>query len=316
MLPAASVIIINHNGRRFLDELLQTLHSQTLQSFETLLIDNHSQDKSVSYVRNNFPWVCVIPQSENLGFSRAANLGATGAKADHLVFLNTDMKLDRGWLEALLATVEKDKSTAVVASKNRLYHQPGSLNGVGGAMNYLGYSWDRGMFQEDRSQYDRSEEVLFASAGAALFRRSVFLDAGGFDEKFFMYHEDVDLCWRLWILGFRVVTAPQTVVYHHFGASTRETQGMLWRELAGERHSIRSLIKKLSTAQLDAGSARPAPPASALRAQVGAGQKLPVEPSPAGQHAPAEALDSKNRKRTDAEIKYLIVQSRNVPIRL
>ena len=267
-------------------------------------------------MRNNFPWVRVIPQSENLGFSRAANLGATGAKADHLVFLNTDMKLDRGWLEALLATAEKDESTAAVASKIRLYHQPGSLNGVGGAMNYLGYSWDRGMFEEDRSQYDRSEEVLFASAGTALFRRSVFLDAGGFDEKFFMYHEDVDLCWRLWILGFRVVTAPQAVIYHHFSASTRETRGMLWRELAGERHSIRSLIKNYQLPSLMPALRDLLLLPQPYRRKWGQVKNFLLNLLLLGNTLRQRHWIQKHRKRTDAEIKHLIVQSRNVPIRL
>ncbi len=226
------------------------------------------------------------------------------------------MKLDPGWLEALLEAAGKNESIAAVASKMRLYHQPGSLNGVGGMMNYLGYSWDRGMFEEDRGQYDRCHEVLFASAGSALFRRSAFLGASGFDEKFFMYHEDVDLCWRLWLFGFRVVTAPRAVVYHHFGASTRETQGMLWRELTGERHSIRSLIKNYQFSSL-------------MRARC----DLALLPQPSRRKWDqlknflsnlillADTLRQrrriqKRRKRTDAELKPLIVQSRNVPIRL
>jgi GT2 family glycosyltransferase len=117
------------------------------------------------------------------------------------------------------------------------------LNGVGGAMNHLGYAWDRGMNETDHGQYDSPEEVLFACAGAAMFRRDSFLEAGAFDEAFFMYHEDVDLGWRLWLMGYRVITAPRAVAYHHFGGSTKASQGNLWRELMGERHNIRALLK-------------------------------------------------------------------------
>ena len=143
-----------------------------------------------------------------------------------------------------------DESVAAVASKLLLYHQPTILNGVGGAMNRLGYTWDLGMFEEDEGQYDQSREVLFASAGAALFRRVTFLESGGFDEGFFMYHEDVDLCWRFWLLGFRVVTAPAAVAFHHFGASTQAHQGMTWRELLGERHNMRALLKNYEARNL------------------------------------------------------------------
>lgn len=310
----ASVIVINYNGRRFLDELLHTLRGQTLQRFETLLIDNHSQDESVSYVRNHFPWVRVFPQSENLGFSRAGNLGARYAKSDSLVFLNTDMKLDQRWLEALLAAVDSDPLIGAVASKIKLYHQPANLNGVGGMMNYLGYSWDRGMFEEDRGQYDQCDEVLFASAGAALFRRSVFLEVGGFDEKFFMYHEDVDLCWRLWLFGFRVVTAPQAVVYHHFGASTRETQGMLWRELAGERHNIRSLIKNYQFPTLLHALCNLLLLPQPCRRKWNQVKNFVSNLLWLGDTFRKRRWIQKRRKRSDSELKRLIVQSKNVPI--
>ena len=264
----------------------------------------------------NFPWVRILSLPQNLGFSRAVNLAARETSAEFLATLNTDLKLEPDWLEALLAVARQDASVAAVASKLRLYHQPTVLNGVGGAMNQLGYTWDLGMFEEDKGQYDQSREVLFASAGAALFRRSVFLESGGFDKGFFMYHEDVDLCWRFWLLGFRVLTAPGAVAYHHFGASTQAHQGMTWRELLGERHNIRALIKNYEARNLRSALwgliKRPQPPVrkwNQFRNFLWNLRKLPDT-------LKRRKWNQDRRRRSDAELQFLIIQSNDVPIRL
>ena len=223
--------------------MFDSLNRQSFRNFDIHFIDNDSRDGSPEYVREHFPSVRLTVQARNDGYARAGNLGVRQAQSEYVIILNTDLRLDPGCLEELVKVADSDPAIAAVASKMLLYHDPGVLNGVGGSMNYLGYTWDRGMFEKDRGQYDHSDEVLFACGGAALFRRSSFLSAGGFDRRFFMYHEDVDLCWRSWILGYRVVTAPRARVFHRFSASTREEQGMRWRELIGERNNIRALIK-------------------------------------------------------------------------
>jgi hypothetical protein len=184
-----------------------------------------------------------MAMNENLGFARAGNLGIRSCLSPYVIFLNADLKLDRRWMEKMVAAADSDPTVAAVAPKMLLYDQPHLINGVGGAMNYLGYTWDRGMLEEDQGQYDDPAEVIFAPAAAALFRRESFIHVGLFDERYFMYHEDVDLGWRLWIAGFRILTAPEAIVYHHFGGTTKESKGMNWRELIGERNNIRALIK-------------------------------------------------------------------------
>ncbi len=238
-----TVIIINYKGKDDLDELFTTLREQTYTDYDVLFIDNNSQDGSLEHMARHFPEVPVVAQPKNLGYARAANWGVRQTRAEHVVFLNTDIKLDPDCLQELVRVADSFPDVAVVASKMRLYHEPDVLNGVGGAMNYLGYTWDRGMFEPDNGQYDQVDEVIFACGGAALFRRKPFLYAGGYDLGFYMYHEDVDLCWRLWLLGYRVLTAPQAVVYHHFSRSTRSSRGMNWRELIGERNNIRAQLK-------------------------------------------------------------------------
>jgi GT2 family glycosyltransferase len=310
------VAIINYNGRRYLDELLTTLRSQSYTQFEAILIDNASTDDSASYVRNNFPWVSLVAQNSNQGFSKAANLAATKTSGPYLVLLNTDIKLDPDWLANLVKVADSDPAVAAVASRIRLYGKPDTLNGVGGMMNRLGYTWDRGMFEVDVNQFSETDEVIFASAGAALFRVESFRAVGGMDDRFFMYHEDVDLCWRLWILGYRVLTAPRATVFHHFAGATRAGRGMEWREILGERHNICSLIKNYEWPNLF----------RVLWALIMLRQPVRRKFKMLGSflwnlvHLP-ETLRRRyriqsRRTRSDEDLKHLIVQSNDVPIRL
>jgi GT2 family glycosyltransferase len=310
----ATVLIINYNGRPDLEEMLTSLESQTSDRFDSVFVDNASEDDSLSFVRERFPRVRVWAHSRNLGYARAANLGVRRFNTEYTIFLNTDIRMDPRCVEEILRAADADPGIACVAAKMRLYYQPDHLNGVGGAMNYLGYTWDRGMFEPDRGQYDRVEDVIFACGGAALVRRRPFLEAGGYDEGFYMYHEDVDLCWRFWLLGYRVVTAPQAVVYHKFSRSTRDNRGMAWRELIGERNSIRSMVKNYE-----------------LRNLFRALRDLIREPQPEARkrelwrhlrwnllHLPASLYHrvriQLRRKRRDAEMAHLIDPSPEVPI--
>ena len=314
--PLVTVAVINYKGREYLQELLGSLRRQTFRDFEILLIDNHSQDGSLDLAGRDFPEVRLLPQEKNLGFAPAANLAARQSNSEFLALLNTDLRLDPDWLQELVRTASNDGSIAAVASKMRLYHDPQRLNGVGGEMNRLGFTWDRGMFEEDRGQYDRSAQVFFASAGAALFRRPLFLEAGAFDERFFMYHEDVDLCWRFWIMGYQVVTAPRAVAYHHFGGSTRKEQGMSWREGIGERNSLRSILKNLEAYQLPGILWEllwlPYGPRRKWRQMQAFLWNLVYLPETLRLRRGIQ----KRRRRRDRELRYLVVQLRDVPLRL
>lgn len=311
-----SLGIINYNGLPFLPGLLSSIHAQSFRDFDTLVFDNGSSDDSVSYLRGHQAGVRLLVSRTNLGFSRAGNRLVQESETPLICFLNSDLELDPHWLGGLVEGVEKESELAAVAPKMLLYDQPEHLNGVGGCMNRLGYTWDRGMFEEDRGQYDQPAPVLFAPAAASLFRRSAFQKVGGFDTSMFMYHEDVDLGWRLWLAGYRIQTAPGAVARHHFAATTRASRGMQWREILGERHNLRSLMKNYERANL-------------LRALWGL---LTLPQSPARKFAQLENLAwnlarlksllklrrrvQSSRKRSDRELEKLIVQSRDVPIHL
>jgi GT2 family glycosyltransferase len=310
----ATLVIINYNGFTYLEELFSSIEKQYLQPAEVLFVDNASSDKSVDFVEKRFPQSRVINLSSNLGFAAAANTGIRESGFELVALLNTDIRLDPGWLENLVDSLSADEKIAAVAAKVMLYEQPRLLNGVGGAMNRLGYTWDIGMFEEDRGQYDSPAEVIFAPASAALFRKSAVLGAGGFDESFFMYHEDVDLGWRLWLLGYRIVTCPEALAFHHFGGTTKTSRSMVWRELLGERNNMTSILKNYeplhalqAIAEMLSLRQNPSRKAAQIKSLLWNMFKLPSTLKKRKQI-------QKDRKLTDDETARLIVQSRHVPI--
>jgi GT2 family glycosyltransferase len=312
----ASIIIINYNGLRFLPELFSSIREQTLEPAEILLVDNGSTDGSPGFVEENYPGTRIIRMPGNLGFAAAANAGLEASRFEASAIVNTDIKLERNWLEKLASALESDERIGAVAAKIMLYDRPGLLNGVGGGMNRLGYTWDLGMFEEDSGQYDDPAEVIFAPASAAMFRKSAVLSSGGFDESFFMYHEDVDLGWRLWLLGFRIITCPEAVALHHFGGSTKESRSMIWRELQGERNNMTSLLKNYELlnavrflVEVMLLKQQPSRKAGQVKNFLWNLLKLPAT-------LKKRRFIQKHRKLSDDEITRLIVQSRHVPIRL
>ena len=308
--------IINYNGSRFLEELLDGIKNQRFRNHKTLLLDNASSDASLELVRAGFPWVRLISNRHNVGFSKAGNQILAESASPFICFLNTDIKLDPNWLGQLVNQIERSPDIAAVAPKMLLYDTPNRLNGVGGCMNRLGYTWDRGMFEEDLGQYDEPAPVIFASAGASLFRRSTLEHLGGFDEGMFMYHEDVDLGWRLWLSGHQVRTAPAAVAFHHFAGTTKASRGMVWRELLGERHNIRSLLKNLEVSNLFralAGLLALRQPVPRKIAQL---KNFAWNFTHLGSTLTHRQQIQRERVLRDRDLEWLIVQSSNVPVRL
>ena len=243
-MSLVSVIIVNYNGENDLPACLQSLRLQTLSPAQILLVDNNSTDASCAVARR-FAEVTLIRNRENAGFSRAVNLAAAAATGEILALLNNDVEVTPSFIE-LGAAAMHNPTVAAAAAKILFFDRRNVINGVGGGMNCLGYAWDRGLHEIDGGQYNQPEEVFFASGGACFLRRSVFLELGGFDPRFFMYHEDVDFCWRARLAGWRIITCPDAVVYHKYGTATRRELGWDRREILGERHNLRSLLKNYS----------------------------------------------------------------------
>jgi GT2 family glycosyltransferase len=222
-VAAATVIIVNYNGRGEVERCLASLLDDPFcrRQCEIIVVDNASSDGSAECVEQDYPDVRLVRSGANLGFGSANNLGARQATGRFLAFLNPDVTVAPGWLEPLIAALEADPCAGLATSQILLLGDPRCINTCGNQMHYTGLTLCRGL-GEAKGSYSHTEEVTAVSGAAFAVRREVFLELGGFDDNFFMYMEDADLSWRARLAGYRCLYVPGSVIYHdyalHFGA--------------------------------------------------------------------------------------------------
>ena len=216
-----SVIIPNYNGKRFLETCLNALRGQTYPPAltEIIVVDDSSTDDSIQFVRERYPEVKIVRLTSNSGLAVGCNAGARAATGDLLVMLNNDTEAEPGWLAALVETAEKYPRAGALASKMLLFDRRAVLHNAGDMMGADGIPRNRGVWQEDRGQYDTDTLVFGGCGGGVAYRRAAWQQAGGFDERLFMYLEDVDLAWRLQLSGWEARFAPAARLYHHLSAT-------------------------------------------------------------------------------------------------
>ena len=218
-LPRASVVIPNWNGERLLPACLDSLRAQCETDFETIVVDNASADGSLELLKRAYPEVRVVALPRNLGFTGGVNAGIRAATAPVVVLLNSDVEAAPEWLAGVLAAFASDPAVGMVASKIMLHDHRDVFNSAGDQFGRNGVPQNRGVWEQDEGQYDEREYVFGPCGGAAAYRRSLLLDVGPFDERLFMYLEDVDLAWRAQLLGYRCLYEPSAVVYHRLSAT-------------------------------------------------------------------------------------------------
>jgi GT2 family glycosyltransferase len=220
-MPDTSVIVVNWNGRQHLQPCLDALAAQQGVDFETLVVDNGSTDGSADLVRARFPSVRVVALADNRGFAGGNNAGAREARGRHLVFLNNDTVVEAGWLAALRRAAD-EPGFPLVTSRVVYMHDPTLIDSAGDGVLQWGAAFKR--FHGTRaSEAVRSGEVFGVCGAACLVPKAVFDELGGFDEAFFVSHEDVDLSYRARLLGYRCRYAADAVVRHHGSATLGRT---------------------------------------------------------------------------------------------
>ena len=219
--PPISVIIPTYNGLRFLATCLDALRAQTYPRglMEIILVDDASTDESVASVRTNYPEVRIVRLVHNSGLAIGCNAGARAATGELLVMLNNDTEAEPGWLAALAETALAHPEAGTVASKMLLFDRRDVLHNAGDLMGADGIPRNRGVWQVDRGQFDQDLTVFGGCGGGVAYRRAAWEQTGGFDERLFMYLEDVDLAWRLRLLGWDAFFAPAARVYHQLSAT-------------------------------------------------------------------------------------------------
>jgi GT2 family glycosyltransferase len=213
-----SVVVVNWNRKELLRACLLSLQRQNGVSFEIIVVDNGSTDGSAELAEQEFG-VLVIRNGENRGFCAANNQGIAVAKGEFVALLNNDAEADPDWLAALLRACSVAPDVGMAASKILVWENPRLIDKAGHLIFPDGQNRGRGSGTVDCGQYDRQEEVLWPDGCAALYRKSMLNEIGGFDEDFFAYGDDAELGLRGRIAGWRCIYTPEAVVRHHRGAT-------------------------------------------------------------------------------------------------
>lgn len=244
--PHVAVMILNFNGLPWLRICLPSVLKSKYENIEFVVIDNGSVDGSTEFVESEFRTVRVIRFNENLGFAEAYNKAIQKVECDYAVLLNNDTQvLEPNWIEHLIREPEKDDSIAVVGCKIVTMKNHHILDSVGvmGIRYWRGFV-DIGKYEDDNDQYDNPPITPFSACGAAmLIRRTDFLQVRGFDSKFFAYVEDVDLCWRMRLRGYKVIYQPAAVVAHYFAGTSGAKQVDTVKLYLSHRNVLRSVLK-------------------------------------------------------------------------
>lgn len=246
--PRLALVMVNWNGLEYLKLSLPSLQKQTYRPFSIYVVDNHSSDASLPYIKNNYPAVKLIEAKKNLGFAEGNNVGIRQALvdgADYLMLLNNDTEVSANLLTRLVAFMERHRRVGIAQPKLLLLDYRDTIDSCGSWLSRTGFLIHYGCEEKDRGEYDKPTKVLTVKGAAMIVRREVISEVGLFDPDFFAYFEETDLCWRAWLAGWQVYYAPVAVVYHKIGGSTKKI-GSPTINFHSFKNRIMSMIKNLA----------------------------------------------------------------------
>ncbi len=253
--PTIAIVILNWNGRRYLEKFLPSVIASSYSAKEIIVADNASTDDSVTWLRANYPQLRLIILDRNHGFAGGYNAALQQVESDYYVLLNSDVEVEPGWIEPILALMENNPSIGACQPKIRMWTDRELFEyagAAGGWMDYLGYPFAKGRVfdtcEKDEGQYDAVEPIFWASGAAMFVRAGLYHRLGGLDGYFFAHMEEIDFCWRLQLSGFRVYTCPLSIVYHVGGGTL--PKGNERKVFLNFRNNLIMLTKNLPKGQL------------------------------------------------------------------
>jgi GT2 family glycosyltransferase len=222
--PMISVIIVNYNGKAYLKDCLEYVLASDYDRFEVIVVDNGSKDGSPELIRQIAnkanKKIMLLINSTNIGLGSAQNQAVKLASGEILAFLDNDAKPDSNWLKEAVKLFDNPEVGAIqckllIDNKDKIIDSLGSYLGKFG---FLIHKVPPGKIR-DIGQFNKVCEIFSTKGAAMLVRKKVFENIGGFDSDYFLYEEEMDLCWRIWLAGYKVFLAPNSIVYHKWGTT-------------------------------------------------------------------------------------------------
>ena len=247
-MPKVSVVIPNYNGMKYLRGCIESLRIQDDLDFETIIIDNASQDDDYKWVEDEYPDIIFKRLDKNYGFSPAVNEGIKMAQGEYVLLLNNDTVVESDFIHQMVKAIEQDERIFGVSSKMIAYQNREIMDDAGDEYTALGWTLKRGD-GKCVNQFNEPKRVFSACAGAALYRKKVFDEMGLFDEDFFAYMEDVDISYRARIYGYYNIYCPEAKVYH-IGSATSGSKYNDFKVRLAARNNVYVPYKNMPLLQL------------------------------------------------------------------
>lgn len=250
-----AIVILNWNGQKMLAQYLPTVIEYSRDEADIIVADNASTDGSMEWLKKEFPKVRQIILDENYGFADGYNRALKQVDAEYYVLLNSDVEVTHHWLTPLIEEMDAHKEIAACQPKLLSLHDRDAFEYAGAAGGYIdkyGYPFCRGRVfdtvEDDNGQYDNAQEILWASGACLVVRSEDYWKAGGLDGRFFAHNEEIDLCWRLHIMGRQIWCFPESEVYHLGGGTLPKSKPM--KTFLNFRNNLTMLYKNLPDSDL------------------------------------------------------------------
>ncbi len=246
----AAVVILNFNGKKFLEKFLPGVIAQS-EAYQIVVADNASTDDSLSFLKNEYPQVKVLSTGGNFGYAEGYNRALKEVQAEYFILLNSDVEVTPKWIAPILKIMDADPAIAACQPKILDFSQPDKYEYAGAAGGFIdkyGYPFCRGRIfdhlEKDYGQYNGNLEVFWATGACLFVRASAFQQVGGFDGDYFAHMEEIDLCWRLKNLGYKIMAVPESVVYHVGGGTLNKVSSR--KTFLNFRNNLTTLAKNHS----------------------------------------------------------------------
>lgn len=255
--PTVSVIILNWNGLKLLKKYFNSLLNQSYKNFEIIFFDNNSQDNSINFIetlkKNSKIKIKIVKNKQNDGTAYASNLAYKYARGKYIFFVSNDMLFDKNLIQRLYNYCEY-KTNIGVATVKMLRHisdkKTNIIDSMGANVDILCCADSVNIHKNLKSINDKNDEVFFAFGGALFIKSSIFKKVTGYDERYFTLTDDIDLCWRVRLLGFKIQYINSSYLYHKVSGTLGKTHNRHVKRFFSERNNLCSMIKNYSLTSL------------------------------------------------------------------